>query len=649
MKIIIRTKIYLRNNIFSHNKKIKHMESFKFLDISKNDQIISNINNSFGINIFRQTDDYRMINIFLVTIDYIFSPEINLLYEKLIEISKCIIFIHSNFFRRSKRFKKFWCKNEYHGSSKNQVYTVLSKCWNLIIIYKKNPGFLKLIFLLAFFHNELKLSQIYFDNYETIFNEIINDPKSFFILVLYICIPCFKINFKKEIIKIFSHTKKFANLIQSIRNFESLWAYKNIFTAANYEQFLVQNLIKRIDYPNYNELELHHKNLVAAYNRVKNTLTSCFNTDVLFFCAIQDSLKKILMKEQKINNLPDRKNETKIISTITINVNNSRFITENSSIDYNKCNTETILCYCQLNKNDLDMILCEKCLNWLHTTCCGFFSNNDKRIPENFICIFCSIVSKKFIKNEMFRYKKTCNYYCNSKKIINNIKNLYSKKTKKNILYLQPHFFIKNRKETKLDRSLSCKINQNMRYIMHRNLIFKNKFLAKLKIIANYRRALSIIHSEKINSPELLSLRMGISMPFAHNLFENFVRKGFLEKKLFKSYINKRIMLSKLRQEFCYFVISNDNQDQISNKNAPKKIDNLRFLARLFSKKYFKSTFIGKKNFISGYRKHVLEEKYNTKNTYKYNIVKSYIIKNKIKEYFDPHLDYYKIMNHVHK
>lgn len=51
---------------------------------------------------------------------------------------------------------------------------------------------------------------------------------------------------------------------------------------------------------------------------------------------------------------------------------------------------EQVLCMCKVNKNENDMLQCDKCSNWLHTICCGFFSNNDKRIPiGEFICDNC--------------------------------------------------------------------------------------------------------------------------------------------------------------------------------------------------------------------------------------------------------------------
>lgn len=50
---------------------------------------------------------------------------------------------------------------------------------------------------------------------------------------------------------------------------------------------------------------------------------------------------------------------------------------------------ESIRCACLLHETDGDMIQCDVCGNWLHTICCGFFSNQDSRVPVFFRCAFC--------------------------------------------------------------------------------------------------------------------------------------------------------------------------------------------------------------------------------------------------------------------
>lgn len=50
---------------------------------------------------------------------------------------------------------------------------------------------------------------------------------------------------------------------------------------------------------------------------------------------------------------------------------------------------EGVRCYCRLDCEDLDMICCDVCGSWLHTVCCGFFSNTDRRVPATFVCTFC--------------------------------------------------------------------------------------------------------------------------------------------------------------------------------------------------------------------------------------------------------------------
>lgn len=49
-----------------------------------------------------------------------------------------------------------------------------------------------------------------------------------------------------------------------------------------------------------------------------------------------------------------------------------------------------IKCPCGDNSDTFDLIQCDKCFFWLHTVCCGFYSNTDKRIPKGqYFCSSC--------------------------------------------------------------------------------------------------------------------------------------------------------------------------------------------------------------------------------------------------------------------
>lgn len=49
-----------------------------------------------------------------------------------------------------------------------------------------------------------------------------------------------------------------------------------------------------------------------------------------------------------------------------------------------------VRCSCEHDSDAFDLIQCDGCDRWLHTVCCGFFSNSDKRIPKGkYICTFC--------------------------------------------------------------------------------------------------------------------------------------------------------------------------------------------------------------------------------------------------------------------
>lgn len=52
--------------------------------------------------------------------------------------------------------------------------------------------------------------------------------------------------------------------------------------------------------------------------------------------------------------------------------------------------SDGIRCTCLINSNDGDMIQCDGCHSWLHTVCAGFFSNQDRRIPGVYTCLYCS-------------------------------------------------------------------------------------------------------------------------------------------------------------------------------------------------------------------------------------------------------------------
>lgn len=65
----------------------------------------------------------------------------------------------------------------------------------------------------------------------------------------------------------------------------------------------------------------------------------------------------------------------------------------------------TIRCTCLVKIDNYDLIYCDFCCLWLHTVCCGFFSNKDKRIPlGSFKCEFCiGNVNQKITERSLTR------------------------------------------------------------------------------------------------------------------------------------------------------------------------------------------------------------------------------------------------------
>ncbi|KAM0687808.1 hypothetical protein COBT_000943 [Conglomerata obtusa] len=123
----------------------------------------------------------------------------------------------------------------------------------------------------------------------------------------------------------------------------------------------------------------------------------CFeNNDKL---SSKENVKTNMLQENNTN-LNDYLCKLNIKNSIDEKINKKIKMTENNQLpkikkpenyEINKNVKEEIhRCICNVNVDDGDMLLCDKCNSWLHTVCCGFFSNQDKRIPKNdYVCEFC--------------------------------------------------------------------------------------------------------------------------------------------------------------------------------------------------------------------------------------------------------------------
>lgn len=121
-----------------------------------------------------------------------------------------------------------------------------------------------------------------------------------------------------------------------------------------------------------------------------------------------------------------------------------------------KAKEDEVRCICNINISDSDMLYCDMCNSWLHTVCCGFFTNTDRRIPTGkYVCTLCA---EKDAKS----------------------------------LYL------------------------------YRNL-------------AIFRRTLSIIYNENLESVSWLSQRLGISHNYARNTVNRLVNEGFVVRRKVKN------------------------------------------------------------------------------------------------------------------
>lgn len=121
-----------------------------------------------------------------------------------------------------------------------------------------------------------------------------------------------------------------------------------------------------------------------------------------------------------------------------------------------KAKEDEVKCICNINISDSDMLYCDICKCWLHTVCCGFFTNTDRRIPSGkYVCLICTEKSPK---------------------------SLY----------------------------------------MYRSL-------------AIFRRTLSIIYNENLESVSWLSQRLGISHNYSKNTVNRLVNEGFVKRRKIKN------------------------------------------------------------------------------------------------------------------
>lgn len=135
-----------------------------------------------------------------------------------------------------------------------------------------------------------------------------------------------------------------------------------------------------------------------------------------------------------------------------------------------KAKEDEVRCICNINISDSDMLYCDMCNSWLHTVCCGFFTNTDRRIPTGkYVCILCT---EKDAKS----------------------------------LYL------------------------------YRNL-------------AIFRRTLSIIYNENLESVSWLSQRIGISHNYARNTVNRLVNEGFVVRRKIKNGMSYEIIKTQEAKE----------------------------------------------------------------------------------------------------
>ncbi|KAM0676814.1 hypothetical protein BDAP_002632 [Binucleata daphniae] len=114
-------------------------------------------------------------------------------------------------------------------------------------------------------------------------------------------------------------------------------------------------------------------------NSTKNIVEPTKNTSVIEHKLKNTKNTKQKRKYNENTQAKNKKTNTTILGKI-----------KNDQNEMNKGIMYIRKCLCGVNNDDGDMLQCDKCDAWMHTVCCGFFSNTDKRMPEKeYICDFC--------------------------------------------------------------------------------------------------------------------------------------------------------------------------------------------------------------------------------------------------------------------
>ncbi|TBU02182.1 HORMA domain-containing protein [Hamiltosporidium magnivora] len=213
---------------------------------------------------------------------------------------------------------------------------------------------------------------------------------------------------------------------KSFKEFESVNNFKN-------EKYLNKNLEETSSF--LKELNRKENNLSKKNNLDNTPLTPHKDEPVINNNKTTDHILNTPLPTYKDKPVISQENdlqENNLKDTPSHQTTPSHQIKETLK-DITKANKEDeIRCICYININDLDMLQCDTCKYWLHTVCCGYFSNSDKRIPKN---------------------EYTC-YFCRQDHKNNNNKNSSNNNNNSNILY--------NKRLAIIRRSLSIIYNENV-------------------------------------------------------------------------------------------------------------------------------------------------------------------------------------------
>ena len=150
-------------------------------------------------------------------------------------------------------------------------------------------------------------------------------------------------------------------------------------------------------------LSEYKQNLIEEINYIKNKLINDMNKIIEegekeCQAELNKNKKNSEINEEKFLNKKTKRNNQKTI-------NKDDFKNLEDILPNNEEDDTTIYCICK-NKEEGNMIMCDKCQNWFHFKCIGMDENSN---PNEFYCSACTEANKENNSNNNKKKKKNKN------------------------------------------------------------------------------------------------------------------------------------------------------------------------------------------------------------------------------------------------